>query len=102
MTTRIAEVTGAFSGTGGGTAVQVQGLFNVLATGASGVVQLERSFDGGATWVACNLDAAGTPAAWTLASTAPLNATWYEPEAGVLYRLNCTTYSAAITYRLSK
>jgi hypothetical protein len=61
--------------------------------------QLERSFDDGATWGVCSRDSAGTQAAYT----APADIQGEEPEAGVLYRWNCTAYtSGTITYRMSQ
>lgn len=66
----------------------------------SGTIQLERSFDGGATWIVCNIGGAGTLAQYTTGT--PVNVAFGEPEAGVLYRLNCTVYSSGtINYRLS-
>lgn len=66
-------------------------------------VQLERSFDGASTWLATtNWDAAGgTAAVFTGNASLP----FFEAEAGVYYRLNCTVYSAVsgvtLNYRLS-
>jgi hypothetical protein len=82
----------------------------VVITGAAitfdATVQLERSFDGGKTWVICNLGApAQTPviAQWTGATVAPVSITFGEPEKNVYYRLNCTAYtSGTINYRISQ
>ncbi len=63
-------------------------------------VQLERSFDGGGTWIACNLGTGGAIASWT---TGPISFTFGEPEKQTLYRLNCTAYtSGTINYRISQ
>ena len=75
--------------------------FTGPAVNYSGTVQLERSFDGGKTWICCNLDRAGTLAQW--ATGTPVSQTFGEPEKNVLYRLNCITYSAGvINYRISQ
>lgn len=66
----------------------------------SGSVQLERSFDGGATWVVCGIGGAGNLAIW--ATGTPVSAAFGEPERNVAYRLNCTAYtSGTINYRIS-
>lgn len=66
-----------------------------------GTIQLERSFDGGATWLVCNLGNSGSLAEWDNGS--PINITFGEPEKNVLYRLNCTAYiSGNINYRISE
>jgi len=76
------------------------GTFNVAVWGTfSGSVTLERSFDGGTTWITCGKDSSGTAATYT----APASLTVSEPEQNVLYRLNCTAYvSGTINYRISK
>ena len=67
----------------------------------SGTVQLERSFDGGKTWIICNIGASGTLAQWTAGT--PVSLTFGEPEKLVLYRLNCTAFtSGPINYRISQ
>lgn len=65
----------------------------------SGTVEFERSFDGGATWICCNLSS-GALAQYT---GGPVNTSWNEPERGVCYRFNCTAYSSGtINYRMSQ
>lgn len=61
-------------------------------------VQLERSFDAGTTWLPTT--ASGTQLnKWT----APVSEQWSDDEFGVLYRLNCTSYtSGAGNYRISQ
>lgn len=61
-------------------------------------VQLERSFDAGSTWLP--LTAAGYRiGVWS----APASEIFNEPEAGVLYRLNCTArVSGTVNYRVSQ
>jgi hypothetical protein len=78
---------------------------NAKLTGAgieySATVQLERSFDGGLTWIVCNIGGAGQLAQWTAGT--PVSLTFGEPEKNVLYRLNCTAYSSGtINYRISQ
>lgn len=71
--------------------VSVWGTFNATA-------QLERSFDGGATWLPVSRDIVGSGAVFS----APFSLQVRETESGVLYRLNCTAYtSGTINYRLS-
>jgi hypothetical protein len=69
-------------------------------------VQIERSFDGGYTWVVCNTGA-GTLAQYIDLSSVSL--TFGEPERNVLYRLNCIEFTLvevapiiAINYRISQ
>jgi hypothetical protein len=64
-------------------------------------IQLERSFDGGATWIVANLGSAGALAQWT---TGPISLTFGEPERQTLYRFNCIAYAAqgTINYRISQ
>ena len=87
-----------------GNAITTTGADNAaLFTGAgitwSGTVQLERSFDGGNTFIVCNIGA-GTLAQFTAGT--PVSTILSEPESGVLYRFNCTAYtSGVINYRLS-
>ena len=77
---------------------------NAVFTGAgvtySGSIQIERSFDGGGTWVVANSGGGGSLAIF--AAGTPVSIAFGEPELGVLYRLNCTTYSSGtINYRIS-
>lgn len=73
------------------------------ATAINLTLQLERSFDGGRKWIACNLGGDATLAQWVL--TKPLSLSFGEPEAGMLYRLNCLAFAAVtnvtVRYRLS-
>lgn len=65
--------------------------------------QLERSFDGGATFLPCN---AGGQLAQFGTPFTPVSLTFGEPERQVLYRLNCLAYSAVSgvtpTFRISQ
>jgi hypothetical protein len=66
-----------------------------------GSVQLERSFDGGSTFIVCGVGGSGQQAIYAGGTAVSIVVT--EPERGVLYRLNCTAYTAAvpINYRMS-
>jgi hypothetical protein len=77
-----------------------------LFTGAgitfNATVQLERSFDGGATFIPGNIGA-GALAQFTGAAVTPVDLTFGEPEKNVLYRLNCLAWtSGTINYRISQ
>lgn len=65
-------------------------------------VRLERSFDGGVTWITCGIGA-GLPATFDLnALGGAVSIVVNEVERGCAYRLNCTAYSSgAIQYRMS-
>jgi hypothetical protein len=81
-------------------AIGLYGQFNFIIAGTFvGTVILERSWDGGNTWVTH-----GTDNWTTLASfTAPVSEVGLEPEQGMLWRLRCTAYtSGTIIARLSQ
>lgn len=90
-----------------GNAIQATGAdAAALFTGAtvtwSGVINIERSFDGGATFLLCNIGGAGQVAQYGSATTTPIQLSFGEPERQVLYRLNAIAYaSGVINYRLS-
>ncbi len=78
---------------------------NAIFTGASvdynATVQIERSFDGGNTFLLCNIGDAGTLAQFNAGT--PVAVTFGEPEREVLYRVNCIAYvSGTINYRISQ
>jgi hypothetical protein len=76
-------------------------IFTGAGVSYSATVQLERSFDGGSTWIVCNIGGSGTLAQWTAGT--PVSLTFGEPERNVLYRLNCIAYtSGTINYRISQ
>ena len=80
-----------------GTATLAAAVFS--GTTFSGTVQLERSFDGGATFVPVSEDTTGTAASYTAA----FNGQIYEAEHQIFYRWNCTAYSSGnINYRISQ
>ena len=81
---------GSIVGTGGATAVALLGDVVWAASGTfTGAVQLERSFDGGTTWVPLR-DEQGALIRLTIPGEIKVS----ETEIGVLYRLNCTALSA--------
>ena len=73
--------------------------YNLFFTGTfSAIAQLEKSFDGGNSFVPASLDTAGDPASYSV----PASVTGFEPEKGIYYRVNCTAYtSGTINVRLS-
>lgn len=88
------------------TAMTASATFTGGLDNASATIQLERSFDGGLTWIVCNIGGAGTPASYQFGGsgglTAPVSFVVAEPEKGVAYRLNCTAYSSgSIAFRIS-
>jgi hypothetical protein len=89
-----------------GNAISVTGAdANAVFTGAAvdfvGTVQLERSLDGGNTYVVCNTTVDGTLAQFTAGT--PVSITFGEPEKYAFYRLNCIAYtSGTINYRMSQ
>lgn len=93
-------VTGSFAATGQSTPTVFYSAFNVSIWGTFvGTIDLERSFDGGTTWIVCSIDSSGTPSSYS----APISLVATEPEHQVLYRLNCTAYtSGTANYRLSQ
>ena len=75
--------------------------FTDAATKWNGTVQLERSFDGGSTFLCANIGSAGLLAQFI--SLSSVQTTFGEPEKSVLYRLNCIAYvSGTINYRISQ
>lgn len=103
-------LTGDFTGTGTSLSFGCQGAFNIVIYGNggpngnwNGTVQVERSFDGGTTWIVCGIGGGGLQAIYTSTGTGiDYSLVVSEPEAGVAYRLNCTAFTAGpINYRLS-
>jgi hypothetical protein len=79
-----------------------------IFTGANieyvGTVQVERSFDGGLTWLPANIGGSGQLAQY--AAGTPVSITFGEPEREVLYRVNCLAFTAVagstLNYRISQ
>lgn len=94
----------SFARTGNGvlsTGADAAAVFTGAGVAFAGTVQIERSFDGGNTFVVCNVGGAGTLAQFNAGS--PVSLTFGEPEKNVLYRLNCIAYtSGTINYRISQ
>lgn len=86
------------------TGVDAAAIITGSTIGLTGVVQLERSFDGGATWLVCNIGGAGALAQWN--TTSPISLAFGEPENMVLYRLNLVSVTpatnVALKYRISE
>ena len=75
--------------------------FTGAAIAYNGSVQLERSFDGGSTWIVGNVGGQGNLAVWNLGT--PISLLSGEVESTVLLRLNCTSFSSGpINYRISE
>lgn len=100
MTGAIAAGAGQLTSAAGGTPARIRGAYNFSLWGTFvATVRLERSFDGGATWIPVSKDSSGADASFT----APCGVTGAEPEDGVLYRANCTAFtSGTINYRVSQ
>jgi len=98
----IAVLAGSFSGTGSSESIELHGYFNVALWGGTCTVRLERTFDGGTTWIPHSADQGATLATWNITPTAPLSTVFREPELGVLYRLTCTAFTSSVSYRMSR
>lgn len=73
--------------------------FTAVGAAFAAVIQLERSFDGGATYIAAGIDANGNPASYTDTN---ISLTVKDSERNVLYRWNCITYTSGTpNYRIS-
>lgn len=100
-----AVLSGQFSAPGVSKAFPCYGAFNVVAYGSggpngswTGSVQLERSFDGGTTWIVASV--AGAQAVYATGKDVSLMVT--EIEKGVAYRWDCTALSVGtLNYRFS-
>lgn len=105
-----AVVSGAFTATGVSAVFLPWGTFNLLIYGSggpngawAGTVQLERSFDGGTTWIICGDASGANGQAVYNTNNVDVSRLVGEPEQGVAYRLHCTAYtSGTINYRLSQ
>lgn len=75
-----------------GAALQFNSAFNI-----------ERAFDGGRTWIVCNVGDGGQIAQYT--ANTPLSLSFGEPEKNVLYRINVVSFTAVsnvtMNYRIS-
>lgn len=93
-------VSGTFTSTGQSSAAIFWGAFNITISGTFVAdLGLQRSFDGGTTWVNVSKNTSGEPFLISI----PASLTWAEIEQDVLYRLTCTAFtSGTIDYRLSR
>lgn len=98
----IALLSGQFSGVAASAGIACFGKFNISLWGGTGTVQIERSFDGGTTWIPLSKDYSGAIASYNVTAAAPVSLIADEPESGVLYRLNCTAWTSAVSYRISR
>jgi hypothetical protein len=102
-------ISGTFVATGVSPEWIFYGAFNIVIYGNGGPdgawdgsVQIERSFDGGTTWIVAGVGGAGAQAVYATATGADVSIVCMEPERGVAYRLHCTAYvSGTINYRMS-
>ena len=106
MSQAVQNLPAAFTATGQSTPFLADGIgdlqdkpFNISLWGTFvATIQLERSFDGGTTWLP--LTAMGNQ---IYQFSAPCSETCVETEAGVLYRWNCTAYtSGTVNHRISQ
>jgi hypothetical protein len=75
------------------------GYFNVTLWGTfSATTVLQKSFDGGNTWITATYQNSSDTA---VSLTAPTTLTFFECEKGVLYQLSCTFVSGTVNYRMS-
>ena len=85
------------------TGTDTAAIFTGWSIAATATVQLEYSFDGGATFLPANVGGSGGQAIW--AAGTPVRIVFGEPERQVLYRLNCTAYTPVsnltLNYRIS-
>jgi hypothetical protein len=96
-----------FTAPGHTAGVEIFGVFNLVIFGSggpngawTGSGRLERSFDGGTTWIVCNVGGGGQQAVWATGTDVSL--TTGECEKGVLYRLNFTDLSVGtVNWRFS-
>ena len=102
-------VAGSFTATGLSPVMMFWGTFNLALYGDSGPngnwnasVQLERSFDGGTTWIVCQDSSTSSGQAIYNVNNLDVSRLAGEPEQGVLYRLHCTAYTSKVNYRLSQ
>jgi hypothetical protein len=88
--------------TGSDAAAQIKGLV------PEATIQLERTFDGGYSYVVAGVGGLGQPASYVLGAGGsdipnPVSVVAAEPEVGVGYRFKCTAFTGAVSvrYRLS-
>lgn len=86
------------------TGVDAAATFTSAAIGLVGTVQLEWSFDGGQTWILCNIGGSGMLAQFSTAT--PVSVSFGQPEQFVMFRLNVTAQTPvaniSLKYRISE
>lgn len=98
-----AVIAGSISATGATPSVELYGWFNASVSGGNAAARLERSFDGGTTWHALMQGQSIIVVSLNAVGQGSASISMFEPELGVLYRFNCTTYTSGPTaYRLSQ
>lgn len=91
----------ALAGAAVAAGVDAAAIFTGLDIKFTATVQIEKSFDGGFTWLVASMTIGGTPAQYSLGT--PVVTTFGEPEKNVQYRPNCIAYtSGVINYRFSQ
>ncbi len=95
-------ITGTASSTASNTSfIQMQGIFNAVLSGTwtGATMELQKSFDGGATFLPATLNGAGAAADYTANAAIVV----YEPEPGVYYRWQPTVALATgtVAWRIS-
>ena len=85
-------ITGTFSATGASASAARQDDFSISLEGfGTATVQLQKSYDEGATWKVVK------------SYTADVEELAYEPEGGIKYRLECTAWTSGdIKYRIGR
>lgn len=93
----------ALANTGLTSGTDAAAVFTGAAIGLVGQIQVERSFDGGNTWIVANIGGSGALAQFSTAS--PVSIAFGEPERQTLYRLNLTAITPVagntLKYRIS-
>ena len=98
----VAPISGSFGATGVSSSLAAPAGrgFNIhigtVGTPFGGTVELWRKLPG-----ETNFDAVTYPDGTKVSWTSGVNTSWEDTEAGALYELNCTAWTAAISYRLS-
>lgn len=96
----VRAVTGTLGAATSAPSTEFSGYFSVNIWGTfSATAVLEKSYDGGTTWLAAQKDTSTAAPSWTAAASVVI----YEPESGVLYRIRCSAYtSGTISWRISQ
>jgi hypothetical protein len=96
-------IVGSVDAAGADASFEMAGDWNLslwAGAAAGGVVKVQRSFDAGTTWVDCT--AGGAVVSLSVPAEGSVSEVLFEPEAGVLYRLNCTSFVGVFNWRASQ